>query len=448
MSTEALTKELDFFQSQVNLLLLTRDRFGLFARHPGEKPAEKREKIFLRMVLAGEGLPNVSAHREDLVAGIAIGDIIVGTVIPRLFQDISLIDQLVTPYLGNKAMNYLQKYIAHHGMETHDPVISRTDMLLSNVGLKALEINPDGPEGFTLSWAREQIDQQFNPNERQTPTNGLWRWYINSFETVISRYERENGKKPRVIIPYNHRGTMEDIDSFAILQLLTVKGYDVVAKPLNQISGEDAADFDLALKTFAVGWSDWEKDADTPFFTDDRWTSKKIYPPPWVDAASLKHFIALLWRSTYDLQFRHAWGISDQQIAGIKKVMLPTYSTYFHTHEEITRAYYYNGNGAGGVAKGNYSSHGDEFREDKVLERVLSGNHILQKKVTDASRTGPIVVMHPDGSISKETGWLIDMCPMGVMPDDNLIVISRMCPQHPMNIAGPNGGGFIHPRVN
>ncbi len=185
-------------------------------------------------------------------------------------------------------------------------------------------------------------------------------------------------------------------------RLLKEHGYsNITVLPLDRISHYSPEEFDAILRmNMEIGTPRHllEMDNGNPLFYNPRWLALPMFPPPWADIGGLKHFLALLYQLTQDASLCASYKIDHDTITQIAQVLPPTFSSHWTSFDDAIQAL-----GKSFVAKGIFSSHGEQFTEDpgnitELRERYKQGEIILQKKV-DCARSGRLLVIDPDGTI-------------------------------------------------
>ncbi|MFI5241109.1 MAG: hypothetical protein ACHQUA_01610, partial [Microgenomates group bacterium] len=315
--------------------------------------------------------------------------------------------------------------------------------LLTADGLKANEINPDSPEGYGLTKAGEAMQNMVNGKKPQAPLYRYFHW-------AQAKALKERGIK-NVVIPYWTNSYTSPIDAPIMAEDLREIGINAEARPARELGEDEAHKYDAVLRTYALSTPFWEANSNLPLFKSDRWLDKFTYPAPWTDIAALKHWFALLHKMDGDPALCKAFGISKNEIAKVSQVLLPTDSVLFSHRDEILGTF---SDGRNWVTKETMSSHGDGFHDAGAVDaKTLAlnggkafGDHVRQHKA-ECVGSSNILVLHPNGDVRQEKDWLMDMDPMGSTKDGVFVAISRICKQHPINIAGANGGGSWNPLI-
>jgi hypothetical protein len=395
------------------------------------------KKAYVRYILAGQ-LPAVEQYQADLHAGILISDIIVNRFTRNALVNPQIRAQIIEPYYPKNALDYALKYIDFHGLAPQTPPLSRTDMLLTTQGLKAIEINPDAPEGYALSQAGEYLMEKFSTGEHSC----LYQFFHFAQKKFLNQIGKEKGEV-KALIPYWAKGSLTPIDAQAMSDDLRSNGYDVEAVALEELQEKDATKFNCVLRIFSTATTTWEKNKNLPFFQEEEFLKLPQYPAPWTDIAGLKHWLAILYQSLMDPLKQKQLLLSAANLQLLNKVLLPTFSPIHYSPQQLLEIYYHDKNRW--VAKQINSSHGEGFRDkpESIEQALISGNFILQEKA-DCLRVNHLIVLNPDVSISEQENWLVDMDPMGYV-NHSIIACVRACFDHPMNVAGENGGGFYNP---
>src|SRR5690606_31606355 len=131
---------------------------------------------------------------DALEKGALIGEVITNVITPQVMQNPEMVNQWVRPFVDPRAMSYIEKYVAIHGLTPQTPTINRTDMLLTPTGPRANEVNPDAPEGYGISQAGERIQNLVNGRRKQSTLHTY-------FQDAKYRHLTDMGHK-NVVIPY------------------------------------------------------------------------------------------------------------------------------------------------------------------------------------------------------------------------------------------------------
>jgi hypothetical protein len=383
-----------------------------------------------RYVIEGNPLKglNLKGLRKQMEIGVGVGEKIVSELLPSLFSD-SNKDRYLFNFIPPASRDYLKRYLQIHGLspEMATPLVSRTDMLVDKDGnLKVLEINPDAPEGYALSKADFEIRQLTSENPDGHVY--LFQYFLSAYLDFL----RKKNIEGRVLVPYWEDGALTPFDANEIERDLRRNGIEALAYPVEEIGDNFPYNVDAIIRIISVTTPKAAKaiGAGLPFFSSDRFLNIPQFPPPWTDLAGLKHLLALLYIEES----------SKRDGSRMLRVLPPTYSSLF-SPEEIKELVL---EGGDYVLKEVNSSHGDGFKDERDHIRASSSNFIAQRKV-EGWRNPPdsFLYLDQDGKLKKGGDWLVDCDPMGYIHDGKFIYVVRNCPQHPMNVAGENGGALF-----
>ncbi len=408
----------------------------MVARENGGQILDGGGKRYARFVLNGE-LPKAKDHERELKSGLVVGSVVINKIVPRILASDEETKKLIEPFFDKDALNYIKEYITIHGTKKQDNPISRTDMLLTNEGLRVIEINPDAPEGYGLTHAADEIQNVSEHKQR----NSMWKYFHYAQLKFLGEMRRRS-RDVRAVIPFWSKGNLSPIDALYMQNDLQEKGINAVALPVEQLRSGNPNDFNCILRTISTGTETWKAHKHLPLYADKTYLQLPQFPAPWTDIAGLKHFISLAYKISRNPFLQKKYGVNIFEAWAMSKVLLETHSpTSTSIRGMISK---FNRDKEGWVAKEIHSSHGDGFRDGhSVISALKSGKFILQRKA-DCKLTGRITYLDVNGEIRHGNKWLVDMDPMGVI-GGRVYLCLRACPSHPMNVAGQNGGGLYNP---
>lgn len=432
-------------------LLAARDKHQLFIEPGGNLD----NRIYIPLVLEGKDLPVISEHEAQLEAGVRLGEMIINKIVPKVMADQTLRDAMIKPCLSDKAYEYVVDYAQRHGVTNVVAPIFRLDMLVTEDGMKVLELNPDKPEGAGVTYSGREVSKVFD-NDTENSSTMVDRFFFAQEQQVAAAIEElilenkiENPSQAKIVIPFWKNGAVERIDSGFMAENLRSKGYDAVAIPMEDLQAGNPDGYNIIISDFEFGTPGWDEayNNNVPILHDETWLSMKHFTPPTMEVAGYKHFFALISKIMKDPSVAEKYGFTDDEINYLREsnIILDTYSPIHNTTEEIVAAY--NNDPEAWVFKTDFSSHGDGFSDGSKIDmtpeiltqRIEEQRHgqregfVMQRKAI-AKKSGNLIIMESDGNINEVNGLLMDICPMGRDRYGRMTAITRVCSSHPMTL--------------